>query len=90
MFQPYMVIIRLAHKEENRYTVTFRIEIALIYIRKGKEIPVQACYRPRGFLEVEAPRFRDSRHMKVVRLSVLRIGRHYPQEIFLVLFSIRV
>jgi len=32
----------------------------------------------KGFQEVEAPRFQDSRHMKVVRLSGLRIGRLYP------------
>ena len=30
--------------------------------------------RPRGFQEVEAPRFQDSRHKKVVRLSALRTG----------------
>ena len=29
------------------------------------------------FQEVEAPRFQDNRHMKVVRLSALRTGRLY-------------
>jgi hypothetical protein len=33
---------------------------------------------PRGFQEVEAPRFLDNLHMKVVRLSAIRTGRVYP------------
>jgi len=44
---------------------------------------------PRGFQEVEAPRFQDNRHMKVVGLSDLCTGRLYSQEIFLVPISVR-
>jgi hypothetical protein len=38
----------------------------------------QPLYKPCVFQEVEAPRFPDNRHMKVVRLSVLRTSRLYP------------
>jgi len=40
--------------------------------------PITGLGRPWRFQEVEAPRFQDSRYMKVVRLSALRTGRLYP------------
>ena len=51
------------------------------------KVKVNQCrYRPGGAQEVKVPR---QQHRMVVRLSALRIGRLYPQEILLVLISVR-
>jgi hypothetical protein len=46
-------------------------------ICKKKNNPCRGLERPRGFQEVEAPRFQGSWHMKVVSLSALRTGPLY-------------
>jgi hypothetical protein len=43
----------------------------------GKINPITGLDRPLGFKEVEAPKFLDNRHVKVVRLSTLCTGRLY-------------
>jgi len=61
-----------------------------INVGRKREKLKESLDRLWSFQEVEAPGIpKQSAHIKYVRLSVLRISRHYPQEIFLVLISVR-
>jgi hypothetical protein len=44
----------------------------------SKSDTITGLDRPLGFQKVGAPRFLDSRHLNVVRLSALSTGRLYP------------
>ena len=53
------------------------IKFSFIEKNKKKSYPITGLNRPWGFQEVEAPRFQDNRHMKVVRLSAISTVRLY-------------
>ena len=63
------------------------VHLWLVILEKSN--PITGLERPWGFQEFEAPRFQDSRHVKVVGLSALGAGSIYPQEMFLVFISVR-
>jgi len=51
-----------------------------MYVSSKQSNPITGLDRPRGFQKVDDPKFQDSRHMKVVRLSALRTGHLYPRK----------
>jgi hypothetical protein len=55
---------------------------------KGKSVPLEAWSGPEVSRKLRLPDFMKTVHT-VVRLSALRTGRLYPQEIHLVLTSVR-
>ena len=56
---------------------------------QSKAIPIQARQALRIPEALRLPGFLDNRHMHVAKLSTLSTGRLYPQEIPLVLVSVR-
>jgi len=68
---------------------TSSFKLFLYAVKFSSKKVKQSHYRSGQAQEFGAPRCPDNRHMKVVRLSALSTGRLYPQEIFLVLISVR-
>jgi len=56
--------------------------------KKGKAVPLQAWTGPEGSRKLRLPDFVTNAH-EGCRLSALRTGRLYPQEILMVLISVR-
>ena len=76
MFRPFLI----RPSSGRRYFV----EETVKYIQS---VPLQAWSGPEGSRKLRFPDFMTT--AKVVRLSALRTGRIYPQEILMVLISVR-
>jgi len=76
------------HLTENAFWVNDQLDTQLCHIIKGKAVPLQACRGPEGSRKLRFPDFVTTAQ-DGGRLSALRTGRLYPQEMLLVLISVR-
>jgi len=70
-------------------TATELLDVCLLsHVKKGKAVPLQTWTDPEGSRKLRFPDFVTTAQ-DGGRLSTLHTGRLYPQEIFLVLISVR-
>jgi hypothetical protein len=77
-----------AKHEKTEPRVTVRKKYITIHIVKGKSVPLQAWRGPEGSRKLRFPDF-VTMAQDCGKLSALPTGRLYPQEILLVLISVR-
>jgi hypothetical protein len=81
--------IRVVYKSCQASVSYVKAAIGHNLLRGCKSSPITGLDRSTGFQEVKAPRFLDNRHMKVVGCHPYAPAAFTPQEIFLVLISVR-
>jgi len=74
-------------QSNQKYSAVLSVKVTMQHI-KGKAVPLQARRGPEGSRKLGFPDFMTTAQ-DGGRLSELRSGRLYPQEILLVLISVR-
>jgi hypothetical protein len=79
----------LPQNRQNLRNILNIVPLTIFTYVKGKAIPLQACTGPEGSRRLRLPDFKTIGTWRWLRMSDLRTGPLYPQEIFLVLISVR-
>jgi len=87
IFHFNLILATIAGTLDEDYVFLIYIYVYIIN-DKSKAVPLQAWSGPEGSRKLRFPDFLTT-HKMAVRLSALHTGRLYPQEIHLVLISVR-